>query len=90
MTLSEHGMTIVNESELLMLNSLIMESKFGLMSSDLRLNASPISAELASRLLDTIVRLQSERDPLKTVSWKNWLEKKRMGMVQSSVNNDKK
>lgn len=91
MTLLEHGMTIVNESELLMLNSLIMESKFGLMSSDLRLNASPISAELASRLLDTIVRLQSERDPSKIVSWKNWLEKKkRMGMVQSSVNNDKK
>ncbi|MGO4533106.1 SMI1/KNR4 family protein [Paenibacillus sp. 2TAF8] len=77
MNLSEHGMTIVNESELLMLNNLILGSKFGLMSSDPRLNASPISAELASRLLDTIVRAQSERDPSKIVSWKNWLENKK-------------
>ncbi|MGE6574282.1 SMI1/KNR4 family protein [Paenibacillus xylanexedens] len=74
---SEHGMTIVKESELLMLNSLIMESKFSLISSDSRMNASPISAELASRLLDTLVRLQSETDPYKIESWKNWLEKKK-------------
>lgn len=76
---SEHGMTIVKESELLMLNSLIMESKFSLTSSDSRMNASPISAELASRLLDTLVRLQSETDPYKIESWKKWLEKKKNG-----------
>ncbi|MDR6724830.1 hypothetical protein J2W91_003316 [Paenibacillus amylolyticus] len=71
------NLIVEEETELLALHRVIFEAKFNLSPSDIDIQASPYTAELAQRVLRTIVKVQSATDMNKIERWSNWLEHKK-------------
>lgn len=76
---------INKQEELLSLHKILMEAKFNPNPADMYIAGSPITAELAHRVLATIIEMQSETNPTKRESWLNWLEKKKQWIWSRSL-----
>ncbi|WP_340399395.1 SMI1/KNR4 family protein [Paenibacillus sp. FSL H8-0079] len=75
--MNKSKLLVEEETELLALHRVLLEAKFNLSPSDYHIQASPFAAELAQRVLKTIVELQAATDVNKKERWSNWLEQKK-------------
>ncbi|NQX64612.1 SMI1/KNR4 family protein [Paenibacillus alba] len=83
--MSEWKLVLENEEELIALHNIIMEAKFSPNPQDSRLGASPFTAVLAERGLETLIKVQSKKNPTKNDSWSKWLEGKKEWIWRRSL-----
>ncbi len=71
--MNKDAVIIEKHEELLALHKALMEAKFHADPDNLLVSGSPFVADICNRVVDALIEIESQKNPLKREAWMNWL-----------------